>query len=186
MDIRSALNELAEDIKKEILRRMSSDVGVNPRTGTNTLINSSLYHSVDVYPRSDKTIIFQIADYFLYVVRGWERTHRGNGTFREYLLNIEQWIKRKGIIWKKKNGDAMTQNEMVWALARAMFDEENRYKIVPRPFIAYQKGNESAPNYNVTLESDLSEILPFLDEFFDDWAEDIFNKITKDLDEYFN
>lgn len=191
MDVKAALTELASDIKMEILRRMSSDVGINPRTGTNTLINSSLYHSVDVYPRSEKTIIFQIADYFMYVVRGWERTEKGDGTFREYLLNINEWIRRKGIQWKKPNGENMTQNEMVWALANAMFDfskkkEKPPYKIPPRPFIAYDPNNKNQPNYEATLNSDLEVILPFLEEFFEKWADDIFDKITEELDKYFN
>lgn len=190
MDVKTALTELASDIKMEILRRMTSDIG-NNKNGVNTLVGSSLYHSVDVYPRSEKTIIFQIADYFMYVVRGWERTEKGDGTFREYLLNINEWIRRKGIQWKKPNGENMTQNEMVWALANAMFDfskkkEKPPYKIPPRPFIAYDPNNKNQPNYEATLNSDLEVILPFLEEFFEKWADDIFDKITEELDKYFN
>ena len=191
LKIKDALAELASEVKKEILNRMSSDIGKN-KNGVNTLVNSSLYRSVDVYPRSDKTIIFQIADYFLYVVRGWERTKEGDGTFREYLLNIDQWIRRKGIQWKKKdkNGNLtninMTQNEMVYALAKAMFDEERHYKIPPRPFIAYDPNNDTMPNYKVTLISEIEKILPFIDDFFDKWADDIFEKIMEETDKFFN
>lgn len=42
MDLHSALKELADQIKDEIIRRMHSPVGVNPRTGRNTLIGSDL------------------------------------------------------------------------------------------------------------------------------------------------
>ena len=180
MNIKAALTELSEQIKNEILRRMASDIG-NNKDGVNTLVGSGLYHSVDVYPRSDTTIVFQIADYFLYVTRGWERTHNGNGTFREYLLNIDQWIRRKGIQWGN-----MTQNQMVWALAKAMFNEEKRYKIPPRPFIAYDPDNDRMPNYNVTLNSDIDKILPFLEKFFEDWADNVFDEIMKETDKYFN
>lgn len=191
LNIKDALAELASEVKNEILRRMASDIGKN-KNGVNTLVGSSLYRSVDVYPRSDKTIIFQIADYFLYVVRGWERTTEGDGTFQEYLLNINQWIRRKGIQWKKKdkNGNLtnidMTQNEMVYALAKAMFDEENHYKIPPRPFIAYDPNNDTMPNYKVTLNSEIEKILPFIDDFFDKWADDIFEKIMEETDKFFN
>lgn len=191
MNIKAALTELSEQIKNEIRRRMASDIG-NNKNGVNTLVGSGLYNSVDVYPRSDTTIVFQIADYFLYVVRGWERTKKGDGTFREYLLNIDQWIRRKGIQWKKKdkNGNLtnidMTQNEMVWALAKAMFNEEKRYKIPPRPFIAYDPNNDTKPNYNVTLNSNIEEILPFLEKFFEDWADNVFDEIMKETDKYFN
>ena len=167
MDIKAALTQLANDIKREILRRMSSDIGVNKRTGVNTLVGSDLYYSVDVYPKSDTTIVFQIADYYEYVVKGWKRTHRGKGSFQEYLINIRNWIRKKNIRWGN-----LTENQMVWVLAKRMFGEEN-YTIAARPFINYD------PN------DDVSKILPFLDDFFDKWADWMFDKITEDLDKYF-
>ena len=48
MDIYAALNELADRIKQEILHRMESPIGINPRVGENTLVDSDLYRSVDV------------------------------------------------------------------------------------------------------------------------------------------
>jgi hypothetical protein len=165
MDAKSALTELANDIKREILRRMSSDVGINPRTGTNTLVNSSLYHSVDVYPRSENTIIFQIADYYEFVVRGWAHTGRYAGTRQQFLYNLLQWVRRKHISWGN-----LTENQIVYLVYRRI----NEDLIAPRPFINYD------PN------EDVNKILPFLDEYFDKWAENIFNKITEELDKYFN
>lgn len=169
MDIRAALQELADDIKNEILRRLRSDIGVNPRTGTNTLQGSQLEKSIDVYPRSEKTLVFQIADYYEYVVKGWKRTHRGKGTFQEYLINIKQWIQRKHIHWGN-----MTENQMMWALAKRMFDERKPYTIKARPFIEYD------------VMGDVSKILPFLDEFFNNWADRIFNELMIETDNYFN
>lgn len=168
MDIKAALTQLANDIKKEILRRMSSNVGVNGRTGRNTLVGSDLYYSVDVYPKSDTTIVFQIADYYEYVVKGWKRTHQGKGSFQEYLINIRNWIRKKNIRWGN-----LTENQMVWVLAKRMFGEEN-YTIAARPFINYGP------------DGDVSKILPFLDDFFDKWADWMFDKITEDIDKYFN
>ena len=70
MDIQNALRELASDIKQEVLRRMSSDLGVNRKTGTNTLDGSELMKSVDTKVVDDNTIVFEIADYYTYVVGG--------------------------------------------------------------------------------------------------------------------
>jgi len=165
MDVKAALTELANDIKREILRRMSSDVGINPRTGTNTLINSSLYHSVDVYPRSEKTIIFQIADYYEFVVRGWAHTGRYAGTKQQFLYNLLLWVRRKHI----RFGD-LSENQIVYLVYRKINEE----LIAPRPFINYSPSD------------DVAEILPFLDDYFDAWADRIFDKITEELDKYFN
>jgi hypothetical protein len=32
----------------------------------------------------------------------------------------------------------------------------------------------------------VAEILPFLDDFFSRWADNVFDKITEELDKYFN
>lgn len=165
MDIRAALTTLSNEIKREILRRMSSDIGINPRTHTNTLIGSSLYSSVDVYPRSDSAIVFQIADYYEFVVRGWAHTHRYSGTKQQFLYNLLQWVRRKNIHF----GD-LSENQIVWMVYRKINEE----LIAPRPFINYDAGG------------DVSKILPFLDDYFNDWAERLFNKITEELDKYFS
>lgn len=173
MNLRKALTELANDIKREILRRMSSEIGFNPRVGRNTLVGSDLYYSVDVFPRSDTTLVFQIADYWEHVVKGWERTKQGKGTFTEYLFSIRNWIRKKNIVWKKPNGDYMTENEMTWVLAKKMFSEDEPYRIAPRPFITYDK------------EGRVEVILDFLDDMVDAWRDDVFNKITEEIDKYF-
>ena len=47
MDVRDALKELASMIKAEIIRRVWEE-GVNPKTGTNTLIESDLIKNLKV------------------------------------------------------------------------------------------------------------------------------------------
>lgn len=76
LDFRVLLHRLANDIKEEILNRMASPIGVNPRLGENTLLNGDIYKSVDVYPKDENTIVFEIADYYEYIVKGWKHTHR--------------------------------------------------------------------------------------------------------------
>lgn len=168
MDIRKALQELADEIKEEVKGRMRSDVGINPRVGRNTLVNSDLYNSVNARVVSENSLVFEIADHFEYVVKGWKRTGRGRGTFQDYLINIRDWIRRKNIKW----GD-YSENQMMWILAKKMFSANNPYTIAPRPFINYD------PN------DDIAKILPFLERMVDEWMDNIFNEITKETDNIF-
>ena len=168
MDLHSALQELARMVKNEIILRLHSSIGVNPRVGRNTLIGSDLERSIDVHPISDNAIVFSIADHFEYVVKGWKRTGRGKGTFQEYLMNIKDWIRRKGIKW---NG--YTENQMMWILAKKMFSLNPPYIIQARPFINWDENG------------DVAKILPFLDDYFEKWADIIFEDIISELDKQF-
>ena len=79
------------------------------------------------------------------------------------------WIARKNV----RIGN-MSQNQIAYYLYRRMIIEGR--EIAPRPFI------ESGYNNN----EDPSKILPFLDDFFSNWADKVFELITKDLDKYFS
>lgn len=167
MELHNALKELAEEIKNEILARLRSNVGINPRTGTNTLIGSELEKSIDVKQIDNETLVFQIADYYEYVVLGWRKTGRFPNTAHLFIKNITDWVRRKHI---RLGG--MTENQIVWYLYKRMLIEGR--EITPRPFINYSPSD------------DVAEILPFLDDFFSRWADNVFNKITEELDKYFN
>ena len=167
MDIREALQELARMVKNEIILRLHSSVGINPRTGTNTLIGSELERSIDVMVVDDSSIEFQIADYYEYVVRGWKRTGRYPGTAHLFISNILDWIRRKNI----RIGN-LSQNQIAWILYRKMLIEGR--DIAPRPFINYDDGD------------DVSKILPFLDDFFSKWADSVFEMIMEEIDKFFN
>lgn len=167
MDLQQALQQLANEVKEEIIRRLHSNIGINPRTGTNTLVGSNLEKSIDVTAKNDDAIVFQIADYYQYIVTGWRRTGRFPNTAHLFIRNITEWVRRKGV----RLGN-MSQNQIVWYLYKRMILEGRQ--IAPRPFINYDP------------EGDVSKILPFLDDFFERWADNIFNKITEDLDKYFN
>ena len=173
MDVKKALKELADEIKAEIIERIHSRVGINPRTGENTLAGSSLETSIAVKPTSENALAFEIADYYEYVVNGWRRTHRFPNTSKLFLKNIMDWIARKNVRSKGLFGN-MSQNQIAYYLYRRMIIEGR--EIAPRPFI------ESGYNNN----EDPSKILPFLDDFFSNWADKVFELITKDLDKYFS
>lgn len=165
MDIHSALNELADMIKEEILHRMESPIGINRRTGTNTLVGSDLYESVDVSVMGDDTLVFSILQHWEYVAIGWRNTGRFPNTMDLFVRNIIDWIRRKGIPHPNK-----TENSLAWAIVKSII----RRGIEARPFIEYDP--EERPDV----------ILPFLDKFFERWADIVFEDICKDLDIYFN
>lgn len=166
MELRDALKELAKMIEDEIIRRLHSSVGINRRVGTNTLIGSELEQSISVDSISDNEIVFQIADYYEYIVNGWRRTGRFPNTAHLFIRNITDWVRRKGI----RIGN-MSENQIVWYLYKRMLIDGR--EIAPRPFINYDP------------DGDVSKILPFLDDFFDRWSDEVFNKIMEQIDNFF-
>lgn len=168
MDIRNALQELADEVKKEIISRMHSPIGVNPRVGRNTLIGSELEASVNVTAVSETTIVFEIADYYEYVVSGWRKTGNFPNTAHLFIRNITDWVRRKGV----RLGN-MTESQIVWYLYKRMLIEGRNIKA--RPFIESGYNNDEDP----------SKILNFLDDFFDTWADKVFELITTDIDKHF-
>lgn len=169
MNIDEALKELAEEIKEEIINRLHSPIGINRRAGGNTLIGSNLERSIEVYAVGENEIVFEIADYYEYIVSGWRKTGNFPGTAHLFIKNITDWVRRKGI-----RLGSMTQNQIVWYLYKRMLIEGRQ--IAARPFINSGYNNNEDP----------SKILDFLDDFFSKWADKVFQLIMEDVDKYFN
>jgi hypothetical protein len=162
MDIQKALRELCDEIKM-ILKYRIVHYGVNPKTGTNTLQGSELEKSIEVKPTTDG-IALQIADYWEYVALGWHRSHRFEGTMNQFVRNIDDWVRRKGI----RLGN-LTQSQIVFVIIRNIMNNGLR----ERPFMIWDE------------EGDLSKMIPELENIMDDWFETLFEAITADLDNYF-
>ncbi len=163
-DVKALLKGLAEDIKAEVLRRMSSSIGINPRTGTNTLVGSDLYNSVNTTVDGDNTIVFSILQHWEYVALGWKHTGRFPGTKHLFLQNLSDWIDRKNV-----HLGNMTHTQMVYVIYRKI----NMEGIKARPFLTYDP------------HEDPSVIMPFLNDFFDSFADKVFDEITKEIDKKF-
>lgn len=161
---KEAIQELADSVKKEVLRRIVK-YGINRRTGTNTLRGSELEKSIDVKVTDEDAFVFQIADYFEFVVRGWKRTGNYPGTMSQFVENLTNWVRRKGIRLGNK-----TENQVVWAILKSIWMRG----IEPRPFLNWDDSE------------DPSLIIPFLDDYFDKWADMVWDKITEEIDKYFN
>lgn len=168
MDLKKALDELAFEVKDEILNRLSSNLGINERTGENTLIGSDLERSIDVKVDGENKLVFVIADYYEYVVNGWHRSGRFPDTMAQALQSIEEWIRRKHII--PNEGHTET------SLAKAIFWSIWRRGIKARPFINSGYNNNEDP----------SKILPFLNDYFSTWSDDVWEELNKELAKRFD
>lgn len=160
--LHKALIELAEEVEMIVLKRIAR-YGINPKTGTNTLQGSELEKSLKVRPEEDG-LTLQIASYWEFVSRGWERTHNYEGTMSQFVRNVNDWVRRKGISLGN-----MTQSQMVWVIIKNIMEKGLR----ARPFMVYDE------------EGDLEKMIPELKDYMDKWFDDLFQAITADLDNYF-
>lgn len=160
----NSLRELAIDIKNEVLKRMESDIGINNKTGQNTLVGSDLYKSVDAKVTDDNTIAFEIADYYTYVVGG-RKPGWGVGPPHGFVEGVTRWVRKKGIRFS-----GMTETQTIWACINSIV----KYGIAARPFIG-----------NGFFNDDPAFVLPFLDKFVDDFSNKVFDMIVEELDKYF-
>jgi hypothetical protein len=163
MDARKALQELAAMIKAEIMRRVWEE-GVNPKTGTNTLISSDLIKNMTVEVTSDDEVVFTIADYYTFVVLGWRRTGRWGGGLPAFVNAILKWMRKKNV-----HSSNMTDNSLAWAIVKNIFEGG----IMARPFINYDPNDDPA------------KVLPFLDKMVDTWMDDVFDLIIQEIDKNF-
>lgn len=158
--LKQALEELAREIRSEILKRMASDVAINSKTGTNTLIGSDLMKSVKVEATGYEELVFSIASYYEYVVND-VKPHLPP------ISAIEKWVRKKNIRF-----EGMNETQTVWAVAKSI--EKNGIK--GRPFINSGYHNDEDP----------SKILDFLDEYISTFCDKLFELITEEIDSFFN
>ena len=106
-----------------------------------------------------------MASYAEHIAYGWHRSHRFEGTMNQFVRNVDDWVRRKGI----RLGN-LKQSQIVWAVVKNIFDKG----LAPRPFIIFDENG------------DLTKMLPELNEYIDTWFEHLYDAITVDLDNYFN
>lgn len=162
-DVHKAIRELCDEVEQLLAKRIEK-FGYNNRAGKNTLKGSNLEASIKVTPLDDG-IALQIADYWEFISRGWQRTGNYPGTFRKFIANLIDWVRRKGITVKGK-----TQNQIAWGVALKIFD----YGVHYRPFMVYDN------------EGDLTEMIPELKKYMDNWLDGLFDSIISEIDKYFN
>lgn len=160
--VEAAFRQLASDVKKIVNDRIRR-YGINPKTGQNTLEGSNLQRTMGVYPTEDG-IKLQIADYWEFISRGWEKTGRYPNTMSQWIKNVDDWVTRNNI----RFGD-MTQNQVVFVIIRNIIN----HGLKSRPFLVWDE------------DGDLEKMIPELDEYMDKWFEDLFDAILNDIDKFF-
>lgn len=114
------MNEFANDITKIVRMVMDSNVGINKKSGHNTLSDSDIYKQLSVMATSDGDLVFDIMlnDYITFIESG-----RRKGAKMPPIEPIVRWCKKKGI---------PSDNSTVYLIRRAI----SRDGIAPRPIIA--------------------------------------------------
>ena len=163
MDLSTAFKELADKVK-EIVELRIRRYGVLHAKYGNTLQGSDLEKSIEISPTEDG-IVLQIADYWEYVSRGWERTGNYPHTMKAFIDNVIDWIHSKNI----RFGD-MSESQMAFLITRNIINNG----LKARPFLVYND------------EGDLEKMIPELKSYMDKWFDELFELIISDLDKYFD
>ena len=155
-----ALMELADEIKDEIRKRMKAY----------GLEGSNLYNSMDVKVMDSSTIAIELASYYINVIRGRNKVvgkwipNRPRSNNNSQLFNaLLDWVKAKNIRLAGQD-----ENRSAWIAYRSVLE----HGIKARPFL-YGK------------DEDIDSLMPFLDVFFEKWADEVFEIILTNLNNWF-
>ena len=170
-----ALKELSEFIKKTIADRVQQ-YGKN-RKGKNTLVNSDLINNMKVTTSNDSVSLI-IADYWMYVSTGWK--------FNDFK-NEKRGLFDALVNWALKK--VTSDNEEAYRLASALYTKmikDNPHRTIPaRPFLKFNADDDD-DDYKGEKGGNLTLMVPELQTYIDKWFGELFDKITKELDKYFN
>ena len=150
MEIGKIVMEFSKDLMQLVRMVMESNVGINHKTGSNTLINSNIYKTLQVHATNNGDLIFDIIlnDYLTYIESG-----RRKGAKMPPVEPIVRWARSKGI---------PTDNSTIYLIRRAI----SRDGIRPRPIMQYVfEGVED--EWNDRLADELfNKIIEEISKFF--------------------
>ena len=157
VELAKIIKSFAEDIVEEARQIMASNIGINEKTGTNTLKNSDLYKQIDWSFREEgEDIIIDTLFNFYITFIEWERPK--NYGKMPPISAIQKWLVRKHIAPLNKN-----IRSTAFVIARAIQRDGHK----GRPILA-------------TLFKNTGE------KWDNEWSYKLFNEIIKDLTAYFN
>ena len=157
VELAKIIKSFAEDIVEEARKIMASNVGINEKTGTNTLKNSDLYKQIDWSFREEgEDIIIDTLFNFYITFIEWERT-KNYGKMPPISV-IQKWLVKKHIAPLNKN-----IRSTAFVIARAIQRDGHK----SRPVLA-------------TLFKNTDE------KWSNEWSYKLFNEIITDLEAYFN
>ena len=157
VELAKIIKSFAEDIVEEARKIMASNVGINEKTGTNTLNNSDLYKQIDWSFREEgeDIIIDTLFNFYITFIQ-WERPN--NYGKMPPISVIQKWLVKKHIAPLNKN-----IRSTAFVIARAI----------------QRDGNKGRPI--------LATLFKNTDEKWDkELSYKLFNEIIKDLEAYFN
>ena len=114
------LYEFGKDIAKIVRMVMDSNIGINKKSGKNTLSDSNIYKQLSVISTNDGDLVFDIMlnDYITFIENG-----RRQGAKMPPVEPIVRWAREHGI---------PTDNSTIYLIRRAI----SRDGIQPRPIMA--------------------------------------------------
>ena len=150
MEVGKIVMEFSKDLMALVRMVMESNVGINSKTGSNTLVNSNIYKTLSVKATNDGDLIFDIIlnDYLVFIESG-----RRKGAKFPPVEPIVKWARSRGI---------PTDNSTIYLIRRAI----SRDGIKPRPFMAYVM-EEVDREWDEKLADKLfNQIIEIIDKFF--------------------
>lgn len=149
MEISKIVMEFSKDLMQLVRMVMESNVGINTKTGSNTLINSQIYNTLSVKATNNGDLIFDIIlnDYLVYIENG-----RRKGAKMPPIEPIVRWAKSKGI---------PTDNSTIYLIRRAIA----RDGVKARPFMAHVM-EELDREWNGVADEIFNTIISEIDKFF--------------------
>lgn len=150
MNVSSIVMEFSKDIMTLVRMVMESNVGINSKTGSNTLVNSQIYKTLSVRATNDGDLIFDIIlnDYLVYIENG-----RRKGAKMPPVEPIVRWARSKGI---------PTDNSTIYLIRRAI----SRDGIKARPFMAHVLEEIDREWDNNVADELFNTIISEIDKFF--------------------
>ena len=150
MEVGKIVMEFSKDLMTLVRMVMESNVGINSKTGSNTLVNSNIYKTLSVKATNDGDLIFDIIlnDYLVFIESG-----RRKGAKFPPVEPIVKWARSRGI---------PTDNSTIFLIRRAI----SRDGIKPRPFMAHVL-EEIDREWDEQLADELfNKIISEIDKFF--------------------
>ena len=152
MEVGKIVMEFSKDLMALVRMVMESNVGINSKTGSNTLVNSNIYKTLSVKATNDGDLIFDIIlnDYLTFIESG-----RRKGAKFPPVEPIVKWARSRGI---------PTDNSTIYLIRRAI----SRDGIKPRPFMAHVM-EEVDREWDEQLADELfNKIISEIDKFFNE------------------
>lgn len=154
--MKNVLKEFAKDLVAEARRIMDSDIGINSKVGKNTLSGSDLYKDLDFEITDDGNINLR----FNYYVSFIEFDRPPKYKKRPPVDAILAWMTKKHIV--KKNTDVKKLRRIAFAISYGI----------------WRDGHKGRKIFETLFENS--------DKLFEDNGYKIFEKITEDLENWFD